>query len=583
MSVNAGTVTAAPSAPVALTASVAANGTVTVSIDAPAVAGTSPVTHYVVTARDSSGNVVGTCTAVLPATSCDITGLTPGQDYRFDAVAHNGNGSSSVSPTSVGVDPGVPTSAPGAPTDVRVSVNSDGTANVSFTAPASSGTSPVVDYTATAYGPGNAPISGATCTTTSTSCTISGIPAGTQFTVAVVAANGNGDSAPSSASVANNSSTPTTAPSAPEHITASVAADGTVTVGFVPGSSGSGTVTSYVVSAINANGVVVGTCTATPPATSCQVSGLNPSEQYTFSVVANSPYGVSAASDRSVAVDPGQATTAPSAPSNPVASVVGAGVVRVSFSVPATAGSSAVAWYRVTAYNEDGSVAGTCIAVSPATSCEIRGLSETASYTFAVAAANGNGVSGASPRTAALKPTTSTSGVSGTSGSGGSPSTTPATTPAKTKPSKPVISISLKVAVGMSLRLMNAPIVVKVSGLKPGSTLLAVVYSSPRVFGRTVVGRDGTVSKTFLLPSDLEPGDHRVVIQAVAADGSQFERQVEFTLGPTGRLESNPGTVTVLPATGARPFSPLAWAVLLLAAGAMMVAARRRLQPAGHR
>jgi len=84
------------------------------------------------------------------------------------------------------------TSVPGAPTAVTATAG-DGQVTVSWTAPASQGTSAITSYTATAS-PG-----GASCTSTSTSCVITGLANGTTYSVTVTASNVIGASGPSTA------------------------------------------------------------------------------------------------------------------------------------------------------------------------------------------------------------------------------------------------------------------------------------------------------------------------------------------------------------------------------------------------
>ena len=82
--------------------------------------------------------------------------------------------------------------SPGAPTGVTATAG-DTTAVVSWTAPASLGTGTLTGYTATAQ-PG-----GASCSTTTMGCTITGLTDGTAYSVTVVTRTTDGNSAPSPA------------------------------------------------------------------------------------------------------------------------------------------------------------------------------------------------------------------------------------------------------------------------------------------------------------------------------------------------------------------------------------------------
>jgi LPXTG-motif cell wall-anchored protein len=98
-------------------------------------------------------------------------------------------------------------------------------------------------------------------------------------------------------------------------------------------------------------------------------------------------------------------------------------------------------------------------------------------------------------------------------------------------------------------------------GLTPGAAGEVVVMSTPRLLDTFAVGADGGVAVQAQIPTDLEAGDHTVV---VAIDGQSAS---------LGFRVLSPG---ILPSTGSE--SPVSYAVLVLALGAfaaLMVTRRR--------
>lgn len=116
--------------------------------------------------------------------ACEFTGLTPRTSYTFTVVAFNASGPSAASPPSTPLTvPGIPD----APTNVTAAASSR-QATISWIRPANDGGAPITEYTATAS-PG-----GSMCTTTATSCTITGLTNDVTYTVTVTAKNSIGTS-----------------------------------------------------------------------------------------------------------------------------------------------------------------------------------------------------------------------------------------------------------------------------------------------------------------------------------------------------------------------------------------------------
>ena len=88
---------------------------------------------------------------------------------------------------------------PGAPTNVAATSNGNQQSVISWSAPSSNGGAAITGYTVTAN-------TGATCTTSGTSCTISSLTNGTAYTFTVVATNSVGDSVASSTASATTAS-----------------------------------------------------------------------------------------------------------------------------------------------------------------------------------------------------------------------------------------------------------------------------------------------------------------------------------------------------------------------------------------
>jgi hypothetical protein len=178
----------APGAPTILRNATAGDGTATVSWLAPASDGGSPITGYVVTPYVGYSPRPST-TFDSTATTGTITGLVNGTQYRFRVQAINAVGTGGYSTVT---NPVVPTlTVPAAPTILRNATAGDGTATVSWIAPASDGGSPITGYVVTPY-VGYSPRPPTTFLSTATTGTITGLVNGTQYRFRVQAFNAVG-------------------------------------------------------------------------------------------------------------------------------------------------------------------------------------------------------------------------------------------------------------------------------------------------------------------------------------------------------------------------------------------------------
>ena len=184
------TVTGKPDAPTNVQAEAVGTSGARVTFSAPTSNG-SPITGYRL--YDATGTKVADC----GSTVCVVSGLTVGRSYTYTVTAVNAVGESAHSASSSVTISGVP-SQPAQPSATAGNTTID----VSWSAPADNG-SPITGYTvtgSTANGPA------ASCSTTgATSCTLSGLRNGQNYTVTVVARNAKGESPASSGAQATPS------------------------------------------------------------------------------------------------------------------------------------------------------------------------------------------------------------------------------------------------------------------------------------------------------------------------------------------------------------------------------------------
>jgi predicted RNA-binding protein with TRAM domain len=288
-----------PGAPTGVTAK-AGKDSATVHWVDPVSNGFSAITSYKATAYVGSTPQPNPCTVKgAAATSCVVTGLTPGKTYTFRVVAINAAGSGAASAASGAV---VPYTNPGVPSGVAASAGKD-SATVHWVDPDSNGFSAITSYKATAYIASTPQAKSCTALgPKAVTCVVSGLTAGTSYSFKVVAINAAGSGA---ASASSGAVVPYTVPGAPTGVTATAGKDSATVHWVDPASNGFSVITSYKATAYVGSAAQANSCTVKgATATSCVVTGLTAGKAYTFKVVAINAAGGGPASSPSATVSP---------------------------------------------------------------------------------------------------------------------------------------------------------------------------------------------------------------------------------------------------------------------------------------
>ena len=297
------------------------------------------------------------------------------------------------------------TGAPDAPTGVSAVDSGDGAVMVSWTAPASDGSSPVTGYIVNmsrwAFG-GFSVVGQVAFDSTATSQELSGLT-NNPYLFDVEAVNGSGPGASSSLSnVVRPTVNPDRLPSAPTGVTAA-GGSATITVAWTaPVTDGGSAIVGYAVTAYLGYSPV-GTQDVNAPSTTVTL-GLSIGRTYRFKVAALTASGTGPASSIS---NPATIASPPGAPTGVSAVDSGDGTVTVSWTAPSSHGSSPVTGYIVTVSGWlPGNLyfGGDVPFTDPATSQQIHGLNNDP-HIFAVRAVTSAGPGPISVPSHAVRPT----------------------------------------------------------------------------------------------------------------------------------------------------------------------------------
>jgi hypothetical protein len=137
-------------------------------------------------------------------------------------------------------------------------------------------------------------------------------------------------------------------------------------------------------------------------------------------------------------------------------------------------------------------------------------------------------------------------------------------------------TLSLDIAAEIGAEVSGSSVNATASGLLPGSRAILLVFSSPQVIGEATADADGNLSMSATLPSDLPPGEHTVVLQAVDVSGAATELATGISISEDGTLSAVTSDVSTkglaIPVISSNPKVPAYPAVVPLDAPAAVAA-----------
>ncbi|MCU1659711.1 MAG: heme peroxidase, partial [Pseudonocardiales bacterium] len=292
---------------------------------------------------------------------------------------------------------------PSAPT-IGTATRGNTTATVTWTAPASAGTSALTGFEVDVRTGTTVVRTVSVTPATATSTVITGLTNGTAYNFVVRAVNTAGAGSDSGIS---NTVTPATTPDPPTIGTATAGNASATVTWTAPASNGGLAITGYSVGVLNAANAQVGALRPAPAgATSLVVTGLTNGQAVHFQVSATNPVGTSAFSASSNTVTPSAPASVPGAPAIGTATR-GNASATVTWTAPGSNGGSPITGYLVQVINAANvQVGGLRPAPAGASSLVVTGLVNGTTYRLRVAARNAVGTGANSALSNAVTPAT---------------------------------------------------------------------------------------------------------------------------------------------------------------------------------
>ena len=342
---NATTGTTVPGAPTSLSATASGTARINLTWTAPASTGGSPITGYKIEVSSDGGSSWSDLVANTNSTTTTYahTGLSGGttRHYRVSAINANGAGTpSNVDNATTG------STVPGAPTSLSAAASGTTRINLTWTAPASTGGSPITGYKIEVSSDGGSSWTDLEANTNSTTTTYShtGLAAGATRHYRVSAINTNGAGTPSNVA---NATTGTTVPGAPTVLQATASGNTRIDLSWTaPASTGGSAITGYKIEVSSDGGSNWSDLVANTNSTTTTYShtGLAAGDTRHYRVSAINTHGAGGTSNVANATT---GTTVPGAPTVLQATASGNTRIDLSWTAPASDGGSAITGYKI--------------------------------------------------------------------------------------------------------------------------------------------------------------------------------------------------------------------------------------------